>query len=413
MKCTEAVHWKCLSSIEQTDILKAARLREEASAGGSADDSSEVPKRKMVEAEETTNYVCTHCTRGGVCIGCHHNLDPTVTPKDTSNRTNGAAATDPENAPLAELFFRCATCKRAGHYAHLNSPFVEEDVTDTVDDIAIFYQTQYNWQCDDCSSFESPVDKILAWRPYPANAPILTAEQEEALSIKDHWPREYLVKWEQKSYRRTSWVPHLWLAFTTYPKLRHFILKGTKVRLEHLRSFSDENDTNGEKDAPTSAEELARRRVYEQEDGPTLANRRAEECIPEAWKRAEQVLDVLFWEPSKLIDKGKAQLAQKRKKKAQHVVDSDDSGKENMADAKVVEEQMKKLEALREKTRTTGYQLIPDKATETPAARKRRNGGQAIQEEDIDDVIWCLVKWGELDYSEGNGMTFPNHYSMY
>jgi chromodomain-helicase-DNA-binding protein 4 len=59
------------------------------------------------------------------------------------------------------------------------------------------------------------------------------------------------------------------------------------------------------------------------------------------------------------------------------------------------------LKALREKSRLTGFQLLPENSIETLTGRKRRNHGELIQDEDIDDVVWCYVKWGELDYAEG------------
>ena len=408
MRCTEAVHWKCLSAIDQAEILRSVRLREkQESTMEDTFSGSPSPEREMINFDEMTDYICAACNQGGLCFECHHDLkmDPraipgqgpkddnvTMTPAEASVVSTNSASQDP-----TELLFRCVTCLRAAHYAHLKSPWTEEhaDEPGLIEEVATHYQTQYSWQCDDCSSYNnSAVDKILAWRPHPANAPILTPEEVTSKRFKDPWPRKYLVKWADKSYRRTSWVPHLWLVSTAYQKLRHFILNGSKVRLEHLRSVGSAGEENG---APGhDAEEIARRRVYEEEGGPPLPNPRADECIPEPWKRIEQVLDVVLWAPHKHMKRIKDKQAKKGGKKS-NIVHSSGSEIEEDLDA----EEIKKLEALRERSRVTGTQFLGPDCIETPLARKRRSGGKALEMDDIDDVVWCYAKWGELEYQEG------------
>ena len=373
MRCTGAYHWTCLSTVEQNEILTASRLREEQAREKDKDmldgEGENPPKRQAINFDETTDFICASCNTGGVCFECYRDLN-----------------TQPQDQPPTELLFRCISCQRAAHYAHLRSPWVEEspDEPDFIEQMAKYYQDEYQWRCDDCSTFDGTVDKIIAWRPYPPNAPLLTPEEVQAKRFKDYWPREYLVKWEGKSYRRTSWVPHLWLVTAAYQKLRHFILNGTRVRLEHLRAGGIEGHDDN-----------ARRRVYEDEGGPPLPNPHAEECIPEPWKRIEQVLDVSFWAPHKRIKMLKAKAVKKRGR-VMHSSASDDDD-----DVAIDEDEMKKLEMLRERARTLGQACLSPDTYETALARKRRKGGEALTIEDIDDVVWCYVKWGELEYQEG------------
>lgn len=389
LRCTEAFHWKCLSPTEQREVLQATRLREsevrEADNAMGIDSEDAPSERQSINAKETATFVCASCNIGGVCFECHRDLEPMqgITQVDSSSAT-APKVSEPQTA--AELLFRCISCQRAAHYAHLRSPWTDEhaDQPGLIEEMATHYQNVYKWQCDDCSSYDASVDKIIAWRPYPPNAPVLSPEEVYSKRIKDHWPREYLIKWESKSYRRTSWVPHLWLVSTTYQKLRHFILNGSRVRLEHLRAGGIEGH-----------DEDARRRVYEEEGGPPLPNPRADECIPEPWKRIEQVLDILLWAPHKRINAVKTKATNKRGK----VVHS--SGSDEEADEELGEEELRKLEVLRESTRNLGRLCLGPEATETPLARKRRKGGEALNMEDIDDVVWCYVKWGELEYQEG------------
>lgn len=391
MHCTEAFHWKCLNALEKNEILQAARARETDATAGD-DSGSPAPLRHTIHVDETTEFTCTLCNVGGVCLECHRDLNVQLAAKDSDTGSPQASST-PKEQMTTELHFRCTSCKRAAHYAHLRSPWVEENAEQPslIEEIATYYHEEYKWQCDDCSSYYAGVDKIIAWRPYPPNAPLLTPEQVVQKRIKDHWAREYLVKWEGKSYRRTSWVPHLWLVSMAYQKLRHFILNGTRVRLEHLRSGGIEGHT-----------EDARRRVYEEEDGPPLPNPRAEECIPESWRRIEQVLDVLFWAPHKRVNAVKTKAAKKRGKVV-HSSDSDEGSDSRQEE----EKELKNLEALRDDTRKTGRLCLGENSTETPLARRRRTGGEPLKMSDIDDVVWCYAKWGELEYQEASWDTPP------
>ncbi|CCA67695.1 probable CHD1-transcriptional regulator [Serendipita indica DSM 11827] len=364
--CTEASHWKCLSVTERSEILRAARARELSLDKNQAE-------RQTIRFDETVTYVCSACSQGGICFECHKELKP------------GNTVEQSESIPT-EILFRCTWCRRAAHYAHLQSPWVAETSEDPllIDDIALHYQSEYSWRCGNCAIYSSTPDKILAWRPYPKNAPLLTPEEEASKPYKEPWPREYLVKWVGKSYRRTTWVPHLWLASTSYGKLRHFILHGSKVKLEHLY-----NANTGE----------IHRRVYEEEDGPPLPNPRAGECIPEAWKQVEQVLDVVFLTPHKRSRREKS----KKSIRMQVVGDSDESAGDGEDEASI----RAKLEILRERSRKQGTQLLGPDVTESPLARRKRRNGLNLTMEDIDDVVWCYVKWGDLEYQEATWDTPP------
>lgn len=188
------------------------------------DSEGVLSERTDIKHFETTDFVCAYCTQGGSCFECKKPLErsskgpTTATPKGAmvvpANQTSEEAPLNVPPNPVenaveapgsAELWFRCAHCHRAAHYAHLKSPWIEDEKqeVDTIEEIAEYYQERYNWRCDDCTTLgERAVDKILAWRPFPRDAPITSAEQI-IKKIKDPWPREYLVKWEEKSYR---WV---------------------------------------------------------------------------------------------------------------------------------------------------------------------------------------------------------------
>ena len=278
-----------------------------------------------------------------------------------------------------QLLFRCGSCKRGAHYHHLENPFIEES---TLVEIARAYQEDKGWVCSDCSSFPSTVDKIIAWRPYPPDAKEVNPDEPY---YRDTLPREYLVKWVGKSYRRTSWVPHLWLLARAQGKLRNFLDgKGPKVQLEHTRIIRSKE-----------GEEGVKHRVYV-EDGdpkPPTALPDAEDCIPEAWLRVDRVLDVRVWTLGKKKRPPAGISGEKRG--GRKVISSEDDepeGVEIIEDGLVAKKQ-------RENAYSRGHEPS-EEYLETVDEWVARTG-QECTVESIDQVIWCLLKWEDLDYAEG------------
>ena len=289
------------------------------------------------------------------------------------------------------LLFRCVACKRVAHYDHLENPFIEDS---TLVEIARAYQEDKGWVCKDCFSFPSTVDKIIAWRPYPPDTK--EANPDEPY-YRDNLPREYLVKWPGKSYRRTSWVPHLWLLARAQSKLRNFLDgKGPKVQLEHTRIIRSKE-----------GEEGVRHRVYVENDGnpkPPAALPNAEDCIPEAWLRVDRVLDVRLWTPGKK----KLPLAKR----------SGQNGKKGRGGWKVIssddepeEVDIIKVNPVAEKERENAYRFghePNEECLETVNEWVARTNRQ-FTVEFIDQVIWCYFKWEDQDYAEGEHLNRNFH----
>jgi hypothetical protein len=225
MHCTEAVHWACLQPKAQDEILRAANHRSE----DMDDADGDLTERNAIHYLETTDFLCAYCAQNGGCFECKKPLEKakktvTATAKDiavgtdaimtiddhTSNGATGQAAKKDSARPAgdpregsSELWFRCMQCHRAAHYAHLKNPWIEDEKRelDSIEEIAEYYQEQWGWLCDDCTSLgDRAVDKVLAWRPSPSDAPTESADVV-VKKMKDAWPREYLVKWEGKGYR--------------------------------------------------------------------------------------------------------------------------------------------------------------------------------------------------------------------
>ncbi|KAF8634457.1 hypothetical protein AX15_000900 [Amanita polypyramis BW_CC] len=375
LKCPVVAHWKCLSSSQRDEILKAMRDKDavQAEAHDTTDDFK-IKKRSSLDVRESTDFICGACTKGGICMGC---MDVVAEPHTVS----GVGATDNNGdiemidinteEPRRELLFRCFTCRRPSHYEHLPRPSrLPED--STVTDIAQYYQNEGSWLCSDCSSYIYQLDKILAWRPYPPNAVEPLRGPNELPNYKDPLPRQYLIKWVGRSYRRTQWVPHMWLLSTNNAKLKNFIVSGARVELHR-----DSKKSKVQEDDDLFGNTAAAPDVPMQKPLSLDAFPDAEQHIPLAWKTVDRVLDVLLWRP-------KSGNAGVRKKDTR--VDSGDETTEQ------------KLQAEYNAAFDNGEQ--PSTRNTETAARWESRMGCSISEDTVGDIVWMFVKWDDLNYGE-------------
>ncbi|KAA1471579.1 hypothetical protein DENSPDRAFT_799677 [Dentipellis sp. KUC8613] len=431
LKCPVTAHWHCLASTQRGEILKAAQERDraewianKAENGEDEDEPMEIsgpngdkagpPKRPGLTPYQTTEFICAACVKGGTCMGCLETaLEPEVPtsrptpapaetaphPPDTDVQMLDATAAStsgktldsapPPPAPPAssipdELVFRCITCKRIAHYAHLDADDDMLDDDGEVDKVAVarHYQTVNQWNCGDCFSFVYRLDKILAWRPFPLTAVEPPLPPGEAPSYKANLPREYLVKWEDRSYRRTQWVPHGWLSAKSPQKLRHFLLHGSSVELlsEAVKDEEVANDVaegGVGKDVEESTDSSLKPDGPLRETGYSLDPiPDAERRIPPAWKTVDRVLDVLMWTP-----KPKRKHAKGGKSGHKNVVETDS-------------------EAEAEWTATFEQGEEPRAEYTTPLDDWIREKEDDLEESDIDQVVWAFMKWDELGYDE-------------
>ncbi|KAG6818079.1 hypothetical protein H0H87_009234 [Tephrocybe sp. NHM501043] len=307
------------------------------------------------------------------------------------------------------LLFRCLTCKRLAHYEHLPPPSPDDDV----DEIAQHY-TQ-SWLCADCASYTFGVDKIIAWRLYPSTASEPPRPTYEPPNYKSSLPREYLVKWLDRSFRRVQWVPHMWLLSTHPAKLKNFILGGSKVDLlEYADASEKDNDLSGptfeigDESRASSVKPGGNTPILPQDAIPD-----AERRIPPAWKTIDRLLDVLLWRCSKSKgseagDLGTAQSKTKNKGKGKDtgsitVMDNPDQFEDGL-DEDMLEE--------RELAFDEGEQPS-DELVETVSSWEARTG-RDFTEEDIELVAWAFIKWQELGYDEATWDSPPRpHDSSY
>ncbi|KAG2154662.1 hypothetical protein DEU56DRAFT_769656 [Suillus clintonianus] len=423
LKCPVAVHWRCLARTQKDEVTRAARARDKEEWKSEQPDGydgheppdSELPNRKELDIMQTTEFICANCMKGGICMGCKEialEADSSIMRQSTAppavsiSKPTGLAqdiemvdatqtssnAANSVSLPTRELVYRCFTCKRLAHYSHLPIPDTfEPGDPASVDDVklASFYQLDTGWRCADCFSYEYTVDKILAWRPYPANAVEPQYSLTNLPEPKSMLPREYLVKWNERSYRRAQWVPHMWLASTTYMKLKNFIATGPKVELLD-NPAPEQNAIQADpsaKDIPTqpvsfeaSASQTPEVEVKSKSVSSLSPLPDAERHIPPAWKTTDRVLDVLFW---KVNPPGR-----RKRGKGSSVAESD-------------EEADLPLELLDQlvKTQVKGEQPSDD-YVETVDDFLRTVDKSELDIKDIKYVAWAFIKWDDLGYNE-------------
>ncbi|KAF7339801.1 Chromatin remodeling factor mit1 [Mycena venus] len=415
-------HWNCLARTQQDEILKAAREIDRAAwraaqpedelqdeNGQPKANPNEPRKRSGLDPQQTTDFICGACTKGGVCMGCMETaLEPdaaatSTKPSVETAGTGSAAGKDVEMADATKpsnlkydaamaLLFRCLLCKRLAHYEHMPTP--SDFPSDSeIADIAVHYTN--SWLCADCASFRFDLDKILAWRPYPANAVEPPRRADEVLPYKTPLPREYLVKWADRSYRRTQWVPHMWLVSTNAAKLKNFLADGSKVEL--LEEPAD--DTTPDEDSRAQFQVVVESRDSSVKPGggagggqrpvkarPQDSTPDAERRIPPAWKTVDRVLDLLLWRPRR---KQQKKASKKGKGKAKRRIESDDDGSDSEEDAAAQE----RVAALDEGEEPSS--VFTESLEEWEERNKRK-----FSLNDADDVAWIFVKWDDLTYDE-------------
>lgn len=123
------------------------------------------------------------------------------------------------NAKL--VLFRCIKCHRGWHTEHLPPTGRASTNSENEDPEERFKDYAVDWKCNDCSSAARKIHRLVAWRPVNRDGakPGLQTWQ------LDEDSKEYLVKWEDRSYGHCVWKPSAWIFGVSPAAMRNAFAK--------------------------------------------------------------------------------------------------------------------------------------------------------------------------------------------
>ncbi|CAG8953132.1 hypothetical protein HYFRA_00003330 [Hymenoscyphus fraxineus] len=119
------------------------------------------------------------------------------------------------------LLFRCVGCQRGYHFEHLPDPNRNKKKGKSKDEdpdaVREARRKEYkDWNCSDCLEYTTKITGLVAWRPTSREG----YTPERKIDNYTEGEKEYLVKWEGKSYLHCIWMPGSWVWGVTASVMR-------------------------------------------------------------------------------------------------------------------------------------------------------------------------------------------------
>jgi chromodomain-helicase-DNA-binding protein 4 len=211
--CTNAYHTKCLGPRGSRDHLVTKV----------AESNFVLQCRRCIGLAHQKDHTAPD---HGVCAGCDESgkvskpfrarlstRQEQLQREENGGRDPITIVDTPLNA-VENVMFRCASCQRSWHMQHL--PKREEAHQNELEDDELneeqlaqrrFETYHRSWTCKDCIENQSQIDALIAWRPVDIDTYI----PGMAVDMVAESTKEYLVKWRNQSYFRTTWMPGSWV----------------------------------------------------------------------------------------------------------------------------------------------------------------------------------------------------------
>jgi hypothetical protein len=134
------------------------------------------------------------------------------------------------------VLFRCETCRRAWHFEHLPSLSAGSDKPEGLEELRNLRLHEYSeWQCKDCQEVPGKVQALVAWRPADRES----YENGKTVEMFREDEKEYLIKWQGKSYFKCTWMPGGWVWGVTSVATRNKFVRRDE-RANALPKFTSE-----------------------------------------------------------------------------------------------------------------------------------------------------------------------------
>ncbi|PWN49331.1 hypothetical protein IE53DRAFT_380642 [Violaceomyces palustris] len=315
--CSVSSHWGCLNSSRQKEILAPINAEARALHNTFAKESDEpfVPRKGLDLHEKVDFALCPECQSSKwSCMVCKTDgKGQRITEIDENGVEAPIEVGDDFPAPpenlSSSILFRCKRCRRCSHYECMKSSR-EGQAAEEKAEIA----QKSDWQCDDCRRWPN-VDQILAWRPLGGREsfdPDAGKRSYPLYSPKDDLKREYLVKFQEISFRKMEWVPHAWLSIVASVRLKVFLAHGTRIELEPAALVESQRSSKNAKSLATMAlgGAVGPRRTSQRQPpkkmvmnevegvvdtGPPRPEPDAQQRIPIPWKTPDRILTVRYF----------------------------------------------------------------------------------------------------------------------
>jgi chromodomain-helicase-DNA-binding protein 4 len=124
--------------------------------------------------------------------------------EDPITEVSGALINNSEN-----VLFRCTSCQRGYHFEHLPALSKSSKTSEGIEELREerFKEYSRSWQCKDCREVPAKVQGLVAWRPVDRESYVTGQTIEEFREDE----KEYLIKWEDKSHFRCTWMLGSWV----------------------------------------------------------------------------------------------------------------------------------------------------------------------------------------------------------
>lgn len=133
------------------------------------------------------------------------------------------------------VLFRCQSCHCAYHYEHLPAFRVKNVKGSSIRENRIS-EYSIEWNCKACLDMQYKISALVAWRPVDRSAYVAG---QTYLDVPED-QKEYLVKWESRSYAHCEWKPGPWVFGVTNTAMRNSFPKRNEG--ENLLPKFDEKD---------------------------------------------------------------------------------------------------------------------------------------------------------------------------
>jgi len=191
-----------------------------------------MPQKKDIHAPNLAR--CQDCNEfGASCVPFRTRKSPAEEQREREQNGGEDPIADVSpsliNNPM-NVMFRCTQCTRPFHYSHLESRnrFSNPEHDDEDSANARFAEYSKDWKCKQCADMLSKVSGLVAWRPADANSYNPSLD----VSIVDEDDKEYLIKWENRSYLQSVWMPGPWTWGVIAPAMRKaFFNKQTSPKM--------------------------------------------------------------------------------------------------------------------------------------------------------------------------------------